>query len=85
MRFGGPSPLVIWAQLHESGSNLAVCLRAGPELLGTVAWGTRVGLEPGRFVPLPRDFRGWPILALERLNRDFSEWRHRTAPKLEFQ
>ena len=29
--------------------------------------------------------RGWPILALERLNRDFSEWRHRTAPKLEFQ
>ena len=23
-------------------------------------------LEPGRFMPLPRDFRGWPILALER-------------------
>ena len=61
-----------------------MCFRARPELLGTVAWGTRVGLEPGRFVPLPRDFRGWPILALERLNRDFSEWRHRTAPKLEF-
>ena len=50
-------------------------LRAGPELLRTVAWGTRVGLEPGRFMPLPRDFRGWPILALELLNRDFSEWR----------
>ena len=72
VRFGGPSPLFIWAQLHELGSNLAVCLRAGPGLLGTVAWGTRVGLEPGRFVPLPRDFRGWPILALELLNRDFS-------------
>ena len=85
MRFGGPSPLVIWAQLHESDSNLAVCLRAGPDLFGTVAWGTRVGLEPGRFVPLTRAFRGWPILALERLNRDFSEWRHRTALRLEFQ
>ena len=24
--------------------------------------------------------RLWTILALERLNRDFSEWRHRTAP-----
>ena len=64
MRFGRPSPLVLWAQLYESGSNLAVCLRAGPELLGTVAWGTRVGLEPDRFVSLPRDFRGWPILVL---------------------
>ena len=63
MRFGAPKLLVIWAQLHAVGSNLAVCLRAGPELLGTVAWGTRVGLEPGRFVPLPRDLRGWPILA----------------------
>jgi hypothetical protein len=30
-------PLVIWAQLHAAGSNLTVCLRAGPELLGTVA------------------------------------------------
>ena len=30
-----PKPLVIWAQLHEAGSNLAVCLCAGPELLGT--------------------------------------------------
>ena len=40
--------LVIWPHLHESGSNLAVSLRAGPELLGTVAWGTRFGLEPGR-------------------------------------
>ena len=49
-------------------------------------WGTRVGLELGRFVPLPRAIsRGWPILALERLNRDSSDWRHRTAPKLEFQ
>ena len=85
MRFGGPSPLVTWAQLHESGSNLAVCMRAGPELHGTVAWGTRVGLEPGRFALLSRDFRGWPIPALERLNRGFSEWRRRTAPKLEFQ
>ena len=29
--FGGlPEPLVIWAQLHAAGSNLAVCLRAGP-------------------------------------------------------
>eukprot|EP00964_Phaeocystis_antarctica_P020112 scaffold11109_cov66-Phaeocystis_antarctica.AAC.1 len=34
---------VIWAQLHAAGSNLAVCLRAGPELLGTVAWRARVG------------------------------------------
>ena len=67
------SPLVTWAQLRESGSHLAVCLLAGPELLGTDAWGTRVDLEPGHFVPRPRDFRGWPILALERLNRDFSE------------
>ena len=24
-------------ELHAAGSNLAVCLRAGPELLGTVA------------------------------------------------
>ena len=24
------------------------------------------------------------ILALGRLNRDFSKWRHRTAPELEF-
>ena len=37
MRFGGPSPLVTWDQLHEPGSNLVVCLRDGPELLGTVA------------------------------------------------
>ena len=36
-RFGAPEPLVIWAQLHAAGSNLAVCLRAGPGLLGTVA------------------------------------------------
>ena len=36
-RSGAPEPLVIWAQLHAAGSNLAVCLRAGPELLGTVA------------------------------------------------
>ena len=42
-RFGAPEPLVIWAQLHAAGSNLAVCLRAGPELLGTVAWRARVG------------------------------------------
>ena len=35
--FGAPEPLVIWAQLHAAGSNLAVCLRAGPEPLGTVA------------------------------------------------
>ena len=35
--FGASEPLVIWAQLHAAGSNLAVCLRAGPELLGTVA------------------------------------------------
>ena len=70
----GPKPARLnRAQLHESGSNLAVCLRAGPGLLGTVAWGTRVGLEPGCFVPLPRDFRGWTILASERLNRDLSE------------
>ena len=26
-RFGAPEPLVIWAQLHAAGSNLAVCLR----------------------------------------------------------
>ena len=64
---------------------LDVATDSGPELLGTVSWGTRVSLEPGRFVPLPRDMRGWPILALERLNRDLSERRHRTAPKLEFQ
>jgi hypothetical protein len=32
-----PEPLVIWAQLLAAGSNLAVCLRAGPEPLGTVA------------------------------------------------
>ena len=25
MRFGAPKPLVIWAQLHAAGSNLAVC------------------------------------------------------------
>jgi hypothetical protein len=37
MRFGAPEPLVIWAQLHVAGSNLAVCLRVGPEPLGTVA------------------------------------------------
>jgi hypothetical protein len=37
MRFGAPEPLVIWAQLHAAGSNLAVCLRVGPEPLGTVA------------------------------------------------
>ena len=36
-RFGAPEPLVIWAQLRAAGSNLAVCLRTGPELLGTVA------------------------------------------------
>jgi hypothetical protein len=36
-RFRAPEPLVIWAQLHAAGSNLAVCLRAGPEPLGTVA------------------------------------------------
>ena len=36
-RFGAPEPLVVWAQLHAAGSNLAVCLRAGPEPLGTVA------------------------------------------------
>ena len=29
---GAPELLVIWAQLHTAGSNLAVCLRAGPEL-----------------------------------------------------
>ena len=73
------------SQLHEPAAHLAVSLRAVPELLGTVAWGTRVGLESGRSVPLPRDFRSWPILALERLNRDLSKWRHRTAPKLDFQ
>ena len=38
MRFGAPKPLVIWALLHAAGSNLAVYLRAGPELLRTVAW-----------------------------------------------
>ena len=38
MRFGAPKPLVIWTQLHAAGSNLAVYLRAGPELLRTVAW-----------------------------------------------
>jgi hypothetical protein len=39
MRFvgGGPKPLVICAQLRTAVSNLAMCLRAGPELLGTVA------------------------------------------------
>jgi hypothetical protein len=35
--WGAPEPLVIWAQLHAAGSNLAVCLRTGPGLLGTVA------------------------------------------------
>ena len=29
--------LVNWAQFHAAGSNLAMCLRVGPELLGTVA------------------------------------------------
>ena len=28
---------LFWAQLHAVGSNLAVCLRDGPKLLGTVA------------------------------------------------
>ena len=37
MRFGAPESLVIWGQLHAAGSNLAVCLRAGPEPLVTVA------------------------------------------------
>jgi len=37
-RFGAPEPLVIWAQLHARGLKFGrVCLRAGPELLGTVA------------------------------------------------
>ena len=36
-RFEAPDSLVIWAQLHAAGSNLAVCLRAGSELLGTFA------------------------------------------------
>ena len=35
-RFGAPEPLLIWAQLHAVGSNLAVCLRAEPKLLETV-------------------------------------------------
>ena len=35
--FWAPEPLVIWAQLHAAGSNLALCLRAGSELLGTIA------------------------------------------------
>ena len=43
MRFGAPKPLVIWAQLHAAGSNLAVYLRAGPELLRTVAWRAHIG------------------------------------------
>jgi hypothetical protein len=47
--FGAPEPLVICIGpkdiLHVAGSNLAVCLRAGPRLLRTVrAWRTRVGL-----------------------------------------
>ena len=37
MRFGAPEPLGIWAQLRAAGSNLAVSMCAGPELLGTVA------------------------------------------------
>jgi hypothetical protein len=40
-RFGAPEPLVLWAQLHASGSNLAVCLRAGPELTALGARGNR--------------------------------------------
>ena len=44
MRFWAPNPLVIWAQLHEAGSNLAVCLRAGPELLRTVKWRSRASV-----------------------------------------
>ena len=79
MRFWGPNPLAIsWAKLHEFGSNLAdVCLRAGPEMLGTVACGTRVGPEPGRYRAVfraasARVSRYWAILALERLYRDFS-------------
>eukprot|EP00964_Phaeocystis_antarctica_P016942 scaffold9330_cov84-Phaeocystis_antarctica.AAC.3 len=43
MRFGAPKPLVIWALLHAAGSNLAVYLRAGPELLRTVAWRVHIG------------------------------------------
>ena len=35
-RFEAPEPLVIWVQLLAAGSNLAVCLRAGPELVGTM-------------------------------------------------
>ena len=34
---------------------------------------TTFTVEQGRFVPRPREFRCWPILAfIERLNRDFS-------------
>jgi hypothetical protein len=36
VRVRAPEPLVIWAQLHAAGSNLGVCLHAGPELLGIV-------------------------------------------------
>ena len=68
----GPKPARLnRAQLHESGSNLAVCLRVEAELLGAIVWGTRVGLEPGRFVRLPRDFRGWPILAFRAIESRF--------------
>ena len=77
------SPYVWKSSLdHNSGEKIG-----GVNHVFRYIQGTRVVLEPGRVVPLPRDFRGWTILAvaLERLNRDFSEWRHRTGPRLEFQ
>ena len=74
------SPYVWKSSLdHNSGEKIG-----GVNHVFRYIQGTRVVLEPGRVVPLPRDFRGWTILALGRLNRDFLEWRHITAPKLEF-
>ena len=90
MRFWGPSPLVIRARFHEFASNLIVCLRAGPELLGEPSREGRASALnrlPGRFVPASARFSRlaasrFCFLALERLNSrysDFSKWRHRTA------
>ena len=63
MRFGAPEPLVIWAQLHAAGSNLAVCLRAGPKPLGTV--GSREGRASVCNQAVERRFRA--ISALLRM------------------
>ena len=42
-------------------------------MLGTEAWGDASWPRTGPF-RAASGFRGWPILALEQLNRGFSEW-----------